>query len=62
MVTPGASLTIPLVVNYRQYSWNELVHQQWGSAWSIPEVVYEMNNGKQYKSTDMTTDGVYSKT
>lgn len=61
-VAKGASLTVPLKVNYRTLSWEGMVVREWGALWGIPEIVYEFSDGKVTQSTDQTTAGLYATT
>lgn len=58
----GSTLNLPLKVNYRTYSWEELVIREWGTEWGMWDVAYEFSGGAKRLSTDSTTNGFYKTT
>ena len=49
-------------VSFRQFVFGDMVRQEWGQEWAIPDIVYEMSNGRKFESTDLMYGGVYAKT
>jgi len=58
-VVQGASLSLPLKVTYRTYSWEELVVREWGPEWGRPDIAYEFSGGRTANSTDQYNVGIY---
>lgn len=43
-----------------QWSWEQLVREQWGEAWAKPEVVYKFSDGREFLNYDESpTTGFY---
>lgn len=43
-----------------QWSWEQLVREQWGEAWAKPEVVYRFSDGREFLNYDESpTTGFY---
>lgn len=61
-VVKGASLTVPMKVTYRTFSWRELVVREWGAEWGRPDIAYEFSNGRTANSTDQYKVGIYNPT
>ena len=47
-------------VSYRSYSWEGLVISEWGPQWNMPDIAYEMRNGRKFESTDKYHVGIYA--
>lgn len=43
----------------RTLSWAAIVRRLWGDEWNKKETVYQFSNGREFKSTDYGTSGVY---
>ena len=49
-------------VTSTEISWRELAVRAWGSEWSAPDRgAYQFSNGREFDSTDQTTNGFYTK-
>ncbi len=59
-VVRGASLSLKLKVNYRTYSWEELVVREWGTEWGRPDIAYEFSGGRTADCTDQYAQGIYA--
>ena len=49
-------------VNYRTFSWEEMVEREWGTQWGIPETAYEFSNGRTAQSNDEQSGSFYKRT
>lgn len=56
-IPPGNGLP----VTYREFVFGDMVRREWGAEWNIPDIVYEMTNGRKFESTDMQTSGIYKR-
>lgn len=45
--------------NSRTLDWASFVRAAWGDAFNEPDVVYRESNGREFKSTDGSTSGIY---
>lgn len=50
-----------LPVSFRNFNFGEMVRREWGSDWNVPDIVYEMTDGRKFESTDMQTSGIYKR-
>lgn len=54
-----ADLTQTYPVSTTQVTMGDLVRRAWGSEYDKSDVVYEMNNGREFESSDRGTTGIY---
>jgi len=48
-------------VTTRTISWEQLVHDAWGSEWNERDEVYDFGWGHTREDTDNTDNGIYNK-
>lgn len=46
-------------VTTRNFSWEEMVIQEWGEEWNKPDTAYVFSNGVKKDCTDQYQSGIY---